>query len=199
VMQRLAAEKNQKAAQFKPGNAESAKGGLAKAGKLQVTMNSESPAPEPERDRKASNAKTTVGQIAAAAGVTGTRTVGRASTENAPPRRAGEALLAVATGNQGSACGFVSNWRQRRRKRPGPMGPNALPRTADSVGGTTAPDFGKRDKNGTQSFFGFARTCVSFSLSMGRPTGLEPATPRFTIFRLLVRSYPLVSVSDTPK
>jgi len=44
-------------------------------------MNPESP--EPERDRKASNAKTTVGQIAAAAGVTGTRTVGRASTENA--------------------------------------------------------------------------------------------------------------------
>jgi len=71
VMQRLAAEKNQKAALFKPGNAESAKGGLAKAGKVPVTMNSESPADE--RDRKASNAKTTVGKIAAAAGVTGTR------------------------------------------------------------------------------------------------------------------------------
>ena len=32
------------------------------------------------------------------------------------------------------ACGFVSHGSHRRRKRPGPMGPNALPRTAGFSG-----------------------------------------------------------------
>jgi len=69
VMKRLDAEKNQKAAQFKPGNAESAKGGLAKAGKVPVNMDSCSPAAEPERDTKEMHSRSTVGKIAAAAGV----------------------------------------------------------------------------------------------------------------------------------
>jgi hypothetical protein len=56
-------------AQFKEGNLESRKGGLAKAGKLPMNPKSDSSAAKPKRDIAAMNANSTAGKVAAATGV----------------------------------------------------------------------------------------------------------------------------------
>jgi len=184
VMQRLAAEKEKAKTQFAPG----ASGNPTGKAKKQVDTDSYPPASEPERDTKEKNSRSTVGQIAAAAGVS--------------HHKAAQAVaLTTAAATNPEAKAALEGVKAGTLKLKDAV---KVVKEATHCCTALAPkapygEPGKRDKNGTHSFFGFARTCVSFSLSMGRPTGLEPATPRFTIFRLLVRSYPLVSVSDTPK